>query len=166
MSATHPQLTRLGYKTTFRTTPNDNELGAGVADYAAGELKLKTVALIDDRTAYGQGVTEVFKKTALARGMRVTDEHYTNDKATDFATILTAIKAKNPDAIFFGGLYPQAGPMLRQMEQLGLVKTKFLGGDGICNPKLGELSGNARTADNVVCAEGGTAIEKVPAAVE
>ena len=165
VSATHPQLTRLGYKTTFRTTPNDNELGAGVADYAAGELKLKTVALIDDRTAYGQGVTEVFKRTALARGMRVTDEHYTNDKATDFTTVLTAIKAKNPDAIFFGGLYAQAGPMLRQMEQLGLVKTKFLGGDGICNPKLGELSGNARTADNVVCAEGGTAIEKVPAGV-
>jgi branched-chain amino acid transport system substrate-binding protein len=83
-------------------------------------LKLKSVAIIDDRTAYGQGVANVFKKVAAEKGMKVVDEQFTTDKATDFMAILTAIKAKNPDAIFFGGMDPQGGPMLRQMEQLGM----------------------------------------------
>jgi len=160
--ATNPKLTQAGYKTTFRMGANDNALGAGVARYAARPLGVKTVAVIDDRTAYGQGVAEVFKKTALALGMKVVEEQYTTDKATEFGAQLTAIKAKKPEAIFFGGLYPQAGPMLRQMEQLGLTDVKYLGGDGICNPDLGKLSGGAKTADNVVCAEGGTSLDKTP----
>jgi branched-chain amino acid transport system substrate-binding protein len=160
--ATNPKLTQAGYQTTFRMGANDNALGAGVARYAAQTLGVKTVAVIDDRTAYGQGVAEVFKKTALALGMKVVDEQYTTDKATEFGAQLTAIKAKKPDAIFFGGLYPQAAPMLRQMEQLGLTNVKVLGGDGICNPDLGKLSGGAKTADNVVCTEGGVSLEKAP----
>jgi branched-chain amino acid transport system substrate-binding protein len=161
-AATNPNLTKPGYKTTFRIIANDNALGAGLAFYAADKLKLKTVAIIDDRTAYGQGVAEVFKKTALAKGMTVVDEQFTNDKATDFMAILTAIKAKNPDAIFYGGMDPQAGPMLRQMEQLGLSKTKYFGGDGICTSEIAKLAAGAKTLENVVCAEGGASLEKMP----
>ena len=131
-AATNPNLTKPGYKTTFRIIANDNALGAGLAFYAADTLKLKTVAIVDDRTAYGQGVADVFKKTAAAKGMKVVDEQFTTDKATDFMAILTAIKSKNPDAIFFGGMDPQAGPMLRQMEQLGMGNVKYFGGDGVC----------------------------------
>jgi branched-chain amino acid transport system substrate-binding protein len=76
--------------------------------------------------------------------------------------ILTAIKAKNPDAIFFGGMDPQAGPMLRQMEQLGLSKTKYFGGDGICTSEIAKLAAGAKTLENVVCAEGGASLEKMP----
>ncbi|MGZ5194547.1 MAG: branched-chain amino acid ABC transporter substrate-binding protein, partial [Ramlibacter sp.] len=94
-SATNPSLTKPGYKTTFRLLANDNALGAGLAFYAADALKLKTVAVIDDRTAYGQGVAEVFKNTAKSKGMQVVDEQYTTDKAVDFMAILTAVKAKN-----------------------------------------------------------------------
>ena len=101
--ATNPKLTQAGYKTTFRMGPNDNSLGAGVARYAAQALGVKTVAVIDDRTAYGQGVAEVFKKTATGLGMKVVDEQYTTDKATEFGAQLTAIKSKRPDAIFYGG---------------------------------------------------------------
>ena len=162
-SATNPNLTKPGYKTTWRLLANDNALGAGLAFYAADGLKLKTVAVIDDRTAYGQGVAEVFKNTAKQKGMTVVDEQFTTDKATDFMAILTAIKAKNPDAIFFGGMDPQAGPMLRQMEQLGLTKQKYFGGDGICTMDLIKQSGGAKTLDNVVCAEGGASLEKMPA---
>ena len=161
-SATNPKLTQQGYKTTFRLLANDNALGAGLALHAANNLKLKKVAIIDDRTAYGQGVAEVFKKTALARGMVVVDEQYTNDKATDFMAILTAIKSKGPDAVFYGGMDPQAGPMLRQMDQLGLSNVKFFGGDGICTAKLAELSGGAKSLGGVVCAEGGASLEKMP----
>jgi branched-chain amino acid transport system substrate-binding protein len=134
-AATNPNLTKPGYKTTYRIIANDNALGAGLALYAADTLKLKKVAIIDDRTAYGQGVAEVFKKTAESKGMQVVDSQFTTDKATDFMAILTSIKSKAPDAIFFGGMDAQAGPMLRQMDQLGLSKVKYFGGDGICTAK-------------------------------
>ena len=161
-AATNPNLTKPGYKTTYRIIANDNALGAGLAFYAADALKLKKVAIIDDRTAYGQGVAEVFKKTAMAKGMTVVDEQFTTDKATDFMAILTAVKSKSPDAIFFGGMDPQGGPMLRQMEQLGMSNVKYFGGDGICTAELAKLAAGAKTIGNVVCAEGGASLAKMP----
>lgn len=161
-AATNPDLTKPGYNTTFRIIANDNALGAGLANYAADTLKLKTVAIIDDRTAYGQGVADVFKKTAVAKGLKVVDEQFTTDKATDFMAILTAIKSKKPDAVFFGGMDPQAGPMLRQMEQLGLSKVKYFGGDGICTSEIAKLAAGAKTLANVVCATGGASLDKMP----
>ena len=161
-AATNPGLTKPGYKTTYRIIANDNALGAALALHAADKLKLKKVAIIDDRTAYGQGVAEVFKKTAQSKGMTVVDEQFTNDKATDFMAILTAIKAKAPDAIFYGGMDPQAGPMLRQMEQLGMANVKYFGGDGICTSEIIKLAAGAKTLDNVICAEGGASLAKMP----
>src|SRR6476661_8734730 len=161
-AATNPALTKPGYKTTYRIIANDNALGAGLALYAADKLKLKKVAIIDDRTAYGQGVAEVFKKTAVSKGMTVVDEQFTNDKATDFMAILTAIKAKNPDAIFFGGMDPQAAPLLRQMEQLGMTNVKYFGGDGICTQEIIQLVQGAKPLGTVVCAEGGASLAKMP----
>ncbi len=161
-SATNPSLTKPGYKTTFRLLANDNTLGAGLALFAANGLKLKRIAIIDDRTAYGQGVADVFKKTAAANGITIVDEQFTTDKSVDFMSILTAIKAKNPDGIFFGGMDAQAGPMLRQMEQLGLSNVKYFGGDGICTMDLIKQTAGAKTLENVVCAEGGTSLSKMP----
>lgn len=165
-SATNPNLTKPGYKTTFRLLANDNALGAGLAFYAADALKLKRIAIIDDRTAYGQGVAEVFKRTALSKGITIVDDQFTTDKSVDFMSILTAIKSKNPDGVFFGGMDPQAGPMLRQMEQLGMANVKYFGGDGICTMDLIKQSGGAKTLDNVVCAEGGASLEKMPGGAE
>jgi len=161
-SATNPELTQLGYKNVFRLLANDNELGAGLARHAQQVLKLKKVAIIDDRTAYGKGVAEVFARTAKQLGMEVVSQQYTNDKAVDFMSILTAIKNKKPDGIFFGGMDPQAGPMLRQMQQLGLTKVYLFGGDGICTDQLVKLSSGARTLGNVVCAVGGASLDKLP----
>jgi branched-chain amino acid transport system substrate-binding protein len=161
-AATNPNLTKPGYKTTYRIIANDNALGAGLAFYAADTLKLKKVAIIDDRTAYGQGVAEVFKRTAVQKGMQIVDEQFTTDKATDFMAILTAIKAKAPDAVFYGGMDPQAGPMLRQMEQLGMANVKYFGGDGICTSEIAKLAAGAKTLTNVVCAEGGASLAKMP----
>ena len=167
-SATNPTLTKQGFNNVFRLLANDNALGAGLALYAADALKLKRIAVIDDRTAYGQGVAEVFKKSAAARGIEIVSEQFTNDKATDFMSILTAIKSKNPDGVFYGGMDPQAGPMLRQMETLGLTNVKFFGGDGICTEKLIDLAGGAesKTLGNVVCAQGGVSIAKMPGGSE
>jgi branched-chain amino acid transport system substrate-binding protein len=153
-SATNPSLTRPGYATSFRVIANDDALGAGLAQYAADVLKLKRVAIIDDRSAYGQGVAQVFKAGALARGIQVVDQQFTSDKATDFTAILTAIKGKAPDAIFYGGMGPQAALMLRQMDQLGFAGIRYLGGDGICTGDIAQLSAGARSLGNVVCAVG------------
>ena len=165
-AATNPDLTKPGYNTTYRIIANDLALGAGLAFYAADTLKLKKVAVIDDRSAYGQGVADIFKKTAKEKGMTVVDEQFTTDKATDFMAILTAIKAKGPDAVFYGGMDPQAGPMLRQMEQLGMSKVKYFGGDGICTSEIAKLAGGAKTLDNVICAEGGASLAKMPGGAE
>jgi branched-chain amino acid transport system substrate-binding protein len=161
-AATNPNLTKPGYKTTYRIIANDNALGAGLGLYAADTLKLKRIAIIDDRTAYGQGVAEVFKRTAQSKGIQIVDEQFTTDKATDFMAILTAIKSKNPDGVFYGGMDPQAGPMLRQMEQLGMSNVKYFGGDGICTSEIAKLAAGAKTLNNVVCAEGGASLQKMP----
>ena len=165
-SASNPDLTKPGYKTTFRLIANDNALGADLAVYAADTLKLKKVAVIDDRTAYGQGVASVFKATALQKGMAVVAEEFTNDKATDFMAILTKIKSTKPDAIFYGGLDAQAGPMLRQMVQLGLGDAKFFGGDALCTEKLPELAGKSPILKNVTCATGGASVAKMQGGAE
>ncbi len=165
-SASNPDLTKPGYKTTFRLIANDNALGAAVAVFAADTLKLKNVAVIDDRTAYGQGVANVFKATAKQKGMNVVAEEFTNDKATDFMAILTSIKNKKPDAIFYGGLDAQAGPMLRQLVQLGLGNVKFFGGDALCTEKLPELAGKSPALLNVTCATGGASVDKMQGGAE
>ncbi|TAK80233.1 MAG: branched-chain amino acid ABC transporter substrate-binding protein [Aquabacterium sp.] len=165
-SATNPELTTLGYKTTFRLLANDNHLGAALAKYAGQTLKLKTVAIIDDRTAYGTGIAKVFKDTAAQIGLKVVSEEYTTDKAVDFSSILTAVKAKKPDAVFFGGMDPQAGPMLRQMQRLGLGQARFFGGDGLCTTELYKRSTGAKTIENVVCAVGGASWDKLPQGIE
>jgi branched-chain amino acid transport system substrate-binding protein len=153
-SATNPKFTRQGYKTTFRVVADDVHLGGTLGRYAVTELKGKTIAVIDDRTAYGQGVAEEFSKAVKASGGTIAESQFTTDKATDFTAILTQIKAKKPDVIFFGGMDAVAGPMIRQMKQLG-VNAKFMGGDGICSGDLPKLSGGAMADGQVVCAEAG-----------
>jgi ABC-type branched-subunit amino acid transport system substrate-binding protein len=128
---------------------------------AAKVLKLKTVGVIDDRTAFGQGVAQEFTKEAKRLGLNIVGQEFTTDKATDFTAILTTLKAKNPDAIFFGGYAPQAAPMTRQMQQLA-VKAKLLGGDTLCSPEMGKLAGDA-VNDVVFCAQGGSMLDKTAA---
>ncbi len=153
-SATNPKFTRQGFKTTFRVVADDVHLGGTLGRYAVKELKGKQIAVIDDRSAYGQGVAEEFEKAVKASGGTIAERQFTTDKATDFTAILTAVKSKKPDVVFFGGMDSQAGPMLRQMQQLGL-KSKFMGGDGICSAELPKLAAGAGGEGQVICAEAG-----------
>ena len=153
-SATNTKYTRQGFKTAFRVVADDGALGGTLGRYAVKELKGKSIVTIDDRTAYGQGVAEEFAKAVKGAGGTIQDTQFTTDKATDFTAILTAIKAKNPDIIFYGGMDAVAGPMIRQMKQLG-INAKFMGGDGICSGELPKLAGGAMADNQVVCAEAG-----------
>lgn len=156
--ASNPKLTQQGYKNLFRVNASDTQLGSKMALYAAKELKVKTVAVIDDRTAFGQGLAAEFKKQARAAGMTVAGHEYTTDKSVDFTAILTRLKSKNVEAIFFGGYAPQGGPMARQMRQLG-INAKLLGGDTICTAEMGKLGGDA-VGSNVLCSQGGALLDK------
>ena len=153
-SATNPKFTRQGFKTTFRVVADDVHLGGTLGRYAVEQLKGKVIAVIDDRTAYGQGVADEFEKGVKGKGGSIAKREFTNDKATDFTAILTSIKAAKPDVVFYGGMDAVAGPMIRQMKQLGIT-AKFMGGDGICSGELPKLAQDGMSDGMVVCAEAG-----------
>jgi branched-chain amino acid transport system substrate-binding protein len=155
-SASNPKYTRLGYNTAFRNVANDEQLGAALARYAVQAGKARQIAVIDDRTAYGKGLADEFIKNVKkdTSGARIVAQQFTTDKATDFAAILTAIKAAKPDLIFFGGMDAVAGPMLRQIKQLGM-QVNFMGGDGMCSDSVPRLAGKGMDDGQVICAEAG-----------
>ena len=158
-SSTAPKIAEQGYRTFFRMIANDNALGAGLAEYAHDTLKVQRVAVVDDRTAYGQGLADVFSATARKLGMEVVDREYTDDKSSDFSAILTRIKADHPQVIFYGGMYSQAGPLVRQMRQIGMT-ARLMGGDGICAPIMAKVAGDA--VNGTLCAQGGAPLSELP----
>ncbi|MFL9945838.1 branched-chain amino acid ABC transporter substrate-binding protein [Paraburkholderia agricolaris] len=157
-SATNPAYTLQGFRSTFRLVGTDAQQGPALARFAANELKIKKVAVVDDSTAYGQGLANEFEKTAKALGLTVISHEATNDKAVDFRAVLTKIKSESPDAIMYGGMDATGGPFAKQAQQLGL-KAKVLGGDGLCTPTMTLLAGAA--VENVYCTEPGVPLEKM-----
>ena len=160
-SATSPKLTQQKFKTTYRVIANDMQQGAAMARFATEALKAKRIAVIDDRTAYGQGLADALVDNLKRLGVTPVGREFTNDKATDFSAILTRLKAAKPDAIFYGGMDAQGAPLLRQMKQLG-IDAKYLGGDGVCTTEMIKLAGPAINAD-VFCTQAGIPMDKMPA---
>lgn len=153
-SATAAGYTRQGFPGAFRVVGNDYMLGVSLGRYAVETLGARSIAVIDDRTAYGQGVADEFVKAVKARKLPIVDRQFTNPKANDFTSILTSIKAKKPDLIFVGGMDATAGGILRQMKALG-IQVKFMGGDGVCSEALPKLAGDGMRDGEVFCAEAG-----------
>jgi branched-chain amino acid transport system substrate-binding protein len=141
-SATAIKFTAQGYKTAFRVMTNDAQQGKALGEFATKALSGKKIAVIDDRTAYGQGLADEFAKAVEANGGQVITREYTTDRAVDFTAVLTSIKGKQPDLLFFGGMDPQGVPMVKQLRALGM-KTQFMMGDGGYTPKLIDLAGAA-----------------------
>jgi branched-chain amino acid transport system substrate-binding protein len=157
-SATNPDYTKQGFKTTYRLVATDAQQGPALANYVANTLKAKTVAIIDDSTQYGKGLADEFEKTVKAAGMKVVTREASNNKATDFKAILTKIKGSKPDVIMYGGMDATGGPLTKQAAELGIT-AKVVGGDGMCTEKLAELAGEAVV--NVTCSEAGMALSKM-----
>lgn len=158
-ASTNPKYTQQGFKTTFRDVANDDQQGPGLAHFAVDKLKVKSVAVIDDSTAYGQGLADAFEKTVITNGLKVLAHEHTTDKDTDFRAILTRIKGMNPDLIMFGGIDPQAGPMVKQMEELG-IRARFIAGDGVQTPNFIQLAGKA--AEGAMASMPGLPKEQMP----
>jgi len=153
-ATTATQYTRQRFPGAFRVVANDAKLGGTLGKYAVDTLKAKNIAVIDDRTTYGQGVATEFMKGAKGPGVKIVGKEFTSATATDYTAILTSIRAKKPDLVFFGGMDSVGGPMLKQMKALG-IDARFMGGDGICTESLGRLAGDAVGEGKVICAEAG-----------
>ena len=157
-SATNPKYTLQGFRTTYRVVANDNQQGAVLADFAADQMKAKKVAIIDDRTQYGQGLADVFEQVAKQKGVDIVDREFTTNKSTDFNAILTKIRSTTPDLVMFGGMDSVAAPMARQMKELGM-KASMLAGDGVCDPGFISIAGDASGV--LTCSVAGRALEKM-----
>ncbi len=160
-SATNPQYTLQGFKTAFRVMANDVQQGSVIGKAAVETLGAKTIAIIDDKSAYGEGLAAETKKAAIAAGAKIVAEEHTDDKATDFKAILTKIKGKKPDVIMYGGMDAQGGPMVKQMKELG-IKSKFISGDGVCSTEWPKLASGA--AEGQYCTQAGLPPDRMPAA--
>jgi branched-chain amino acid transport system substrate-binding protein len=158
-SATAADLTQQGYKTLFRMMANDTRQGTALGEFAVGKLGAKKIAVVDDRTAYGQGLADQFEKIATAAGATIVDREYVDDKKTEFRAILTSIKGKDADLIFYGGMDTQAGPMIAQMKSLGIT-AQFLSGDGARSEAFLKLGGAA--TEGAIASTPGLPLEKMP----
>jgi len=151
-SATNPKLTEQGFKVVFRTVGRDDQQGPAIASYLAESKKPKLVAVIDDATAYGEGIANEVEKTLKAANIKVLPREKGTDKTTDWKAVLTKVKGKNADAVFYGGMDATGGPLLKQGRELG-VKAVFSFGDGACTDDMTKLAGAA--ADGLLCSQAG-----------
>ncbi|GGD94324.1 branched-chain amino acid ABC transporter substrate-binding protein [Caballeronia grimmiae] len=158
-ASTNPAYTQQGYKTTYRLVATDAMQGPALARYAMGSMHAKRIAVVDDSTAYGQGLAEQFAKSVTAGGGVIVAHEATNDKASDFRAILTKLKGLKPDAIMYGGSDATAGPLVKQAANLG-VGARILAGDGACTDKMNALAGDA--IRNLVCSEAGLPLARMP----
>jgi len=158
-SATNVTYTHQGFKTAFRVMANDAQQGRVLGEFATSKLGAKNIAIIDDRSAYGQGLADEFEKAAIAGGASIITREFTDITKTDFTAILTSIKGKNPDLIFYGGMDAQAGPMMKQIHNLGLT-AKYLAGDGVQTGEFLKLA--AEAGDGVYASSPGVPLANMP----
>ncbi|HEX7053924.1 MAG TPA: branched-chain amino acid ABC transporter substrate-binding protein [Burkholderiales bacterium] len=151
-SATNPKLTEQGFKEVFRIVGRDDQQGPAIASYLAAQTKPKVVAVIDDATAYGEGIANEVEKTLRAAGVKVLPREKGTDRTTDWKAILTKLRGERPDAVFFGGMDATGGPLIKQGRELGM-KAVFAFGDGACTDKMQELAGEA--AEGLLCSQAG-----------
>ena len=151
-SATNPEVTERGFKVTFRTVGRDDQQGPAIASYLASNNKPKVVAVIDDATAYGKGIADEVEKTLKAAKVHVLPRENGTDSTTDWKAVLTKIRGRKPDAVFYGGMDQTGGPLLKQGRELGL-KAVFAFGDGACTEEMNKLAGPA--AEGLLCSQAG-----------
>ncbi|WP_410498726.1 branched-chain amino acid ABC transporter substrate-binding protein [Chitinibacter sp. S2-10] len=162
-SATALAYTAQGYKTTFRLTANDGQQGQALGQYAVNTLKVKKVAIVDDRTAYGQGLADEFEKAVKAAGAEIVKREFTTNQETDFNAILTSIKGAKPELIFFGGMDAQSAPFKKQTKKLGLTAI-VMGADGTKSPEFLKLAG--ADAEGTYGSTAGQSIDQLPSGKE
>ncbi len=156
--STAPDFTRQGFNTTYRIAASDIQQGGALARFVV-QKGIKEIVIIDDRTAYGQGVADEFDKAAKAAGAKIVRREFTSNTTHDFKPLLTRIKKINPQAIFYGGMSAEAAPLVKQMRELKMGAI-LLGGEPLRVGSFRKVAGHA--ADGTMAALGGRPLEKMP----
>src|SRR5262245_11973636 len=151
-SATNPKLTEQGFKTQFRVVGRDDQQGPAIASYLAASNKPALVAVIDDATAYGEGIANEVEKTLKAAKITVLPREKGTNKTSDWKAVLTKLRGRSPDAIFYGGMDDTGGPLMKQGRELG-IKAVFAFGDGACTDDMAKFAGPA--AEGLLCSQAG-----------
>ncbi|AHY07612.1 branched-chain amino acid ABC transporter substrate-binding protein [Serratia plymuthica] len=157
--ATGHTYTQQGFDTSFRVMGHDDDGGNYAGEYAVKVLKAKRIAVIDDRTAFGQGLADEFIKSLAAQGIQPVAREYVDDKTVDFSAVLTTVRSKNADLIFFGGVDSQAAPLARRIKQLGM-NTQLMGAGGFVSQTFLTLA--QKEGEGVVALEPGLPLEQMP----
>ncbi|MGI4813339.1 MAG: branched-chain amino acid ABC transporter substrate-binding protein [Janthinobacterium lividum] len=157
--ATAAEYTRQGFKTAFRMMTSDTQQGSVMGHFAVTQLHYKRIAIVDDRTAYGQGLADEFEKAAKSAGAKIIDREFASDRSLDFKAILTKLKSVHPDAIYYGGADAQAAPMVKQMRSLGM-KAVLIAGEMVKTETFLKLAGPA--AEGSVASLAGLPLTEMP----
>lgn len=157
--ATGHGYTQQGFDTSFRVMGHDDDGGNYAGQYAVKTLKAQRIAVIDDRTAFGQGLADEFIKSLQAQGVQPVTREYVDDKTVDFSAVLTTVRSKNADLIFFGGVDSQAAPLARKLKQLGM-NAQLMGAGGFVSQTFLTLA--QREGEGVVALEPGLPLEQMP----
>ena len=162
-SSTNPDYTLKSSKTpkgavsAYRVVATDAQQGPALAKFMLAHGG-KNVAVLDDATQYGKGLADQVASSITAGGAAVVSREAATDKTTDFKAVLTEIKAKNPDYVFWGGMDDTAATLVKQMRELGMT-AKLVGADGACTDKFIELSGEA--GKGVICSQVGMPLSQM-----
>jgi branched-chain amino acid transport system substrate-binding protein len=141
-ASTNPQYTERGLWNTFRTCGRDDQQGAVAGAYIAAHFKDAKVAIIDDKTPYGQGLANETRKALNKAGLKEVLDEGINVGDKDFSALISRMKQAGVNFVYYGGLHTEAGLMMRQMADQGL-KAQFMSGDGIVSDELASIAGDA-----------------------
>ncbi|MFJ5298264.1 branched-chain amino acid ABC transporter substrate-binding protein [Pseudomonas sp. NPDC088368] len=148
-ASTNPNVTERGLGAMFRMCGRDDQQGIVAGDYIVDVLKGKKVAVINDKDTYGKGLADATAKQLTARGVKPVLEEGLTRGEKDFSALVTKIRGAGADVVYFGGLHPEAGPLVRQMRELGLKDVKFMSDDGVVTDELVTTAGGAQYVDGV-----------------
>lgn len=151
------------YKAYFRTATTDAIQGPFAAQYVYNDAKKKKVFVIDDKKTYGAGLAATFTDEFKKLGGKIVGTEHIDPDTKDFSTVATKVKNSGADVVYYGGEYPQAGPLGKQIKAAG-AKIPLVGGDGIYDPTFIQLAGKDSTGD--LATSVGAPVEDLPSAKE
>ncbi|WP_426143011.1 ABC transporter substrate-binding protein [Pseudomonas sp. DWP3-1-2] len=147
--STNPTVTERGLSAMFRMCGRDDQQGIVAGNYIVDVLKSKKVAVINDKDTYGKGLADATAKQLTSRGVKPVLEEGLTRGEKDFSALVTKIRSVGADVVYFGGLHPEAGPLVRQMREQGLKDVQFMSDDGIVTDELVTTAGGAQYVDGV-----------------
>ncbi|MGE6384568.1 ABC transporter substrate-binding protein [Pseudomonas sp. NPDC078416] len=147
--STNPTVTERGLSAMFRMCGRDDQQGIVAGDYIVDVLKGKKIAVINDKDTYGKGLADATAKQLTKRGVKPVLEEGLTRGEKDFSALVTKIRSVGADVVYFGGLHPEAGPLVRQLREQGLKDVKFMSDDGVVTDELVTTAGGAQYVDGV-----------------